>query len=268
MSVVESNRKQIEALGDYVTRANVNWFAVFPDKLHEVEQIAAANGRESHLVVYRTRSDDPRDHHVIPISKLTALFTERSLTHSDVNGTIRWNMTLLDHILRVSHNETSVDVSAYFQLPLAVEAHTSNSLQQAADISPPSTARIESTVYRILRDTEIARQLKTRYNYSCQICGHTIELPDGSRYSEVHHIQPLGRPHSGPDCIENMLVLCPNHHAMCDYGAIHLSLDMLTVRAGHSIGSKFINYHNTKVCPYANPDHSLEAPLRESSRDL
>lgn len=37
MSVVESNRKQLEAIGDYVTRANVNWFAVFPDKLAEFD---------------------------------------------------------------------------------------------------------------------------------------------------------------------------------------------------------------------------------------
>jgi len=28
MSVVETNQKQLEALGDYVTRANVDWFAV------------------------------------------------------------------------------------------------------------------------------------------------------------------------------------------------------------------------------------------------
>ena len=57
MSVVESNRKQLEAIGDYVTRANVDWFAVFPDKLAEFEQVAAENSRESHLIVYRTRSD-------------------------------------------------------------------------------------------------------------------------------------------------------------------------------------------------------------------
>ena len=77
MSVVESNRKQLEAIGDYVTRANVDWFAVFPDKLAEFEQVAAENGRESHLIVYRTRSDDVRDHHVIPISILSGSLYRR-----------------------------------------------------------------------------------------------------------------------------------------------------------------------------------------------
>ncbi len=250
MSIVEFNRKQLESIGDYVTRANVNWFAVFPDKLHEFEQVAAANDRESHLVVYRTRSEDPRDHHVIPISNLTELLTENSLTHSKVNGTIRWNVTLYNHILRVSHNDKSIDVSSFHRVPLDIEAQISRTRLQAGDLGPPTTPRIEATVYRILRDTETAKQLKTQYDYCCQICGQTIELPDGSRYAEVHHIKPLGRPHSGPDSTENMLVLCPNHHAMCDYGAIRLSLEMLTVNDGHTIGAKFLKYHNTKVCPH------------------
>lgn len=249
MSVVESNRKQLEAIGDYVTRANVNWFAVFPDKLEEFEEVAASNSRESHLIVYRTRAEDPRDHHVIPISILSELLTDDSLTHSDVNQTIRWNVTLNDHILRVSHNDQSVDVSQYFGLPLAIELNPAMTASYVADLNPPATQRILSTVYRILRDTVLAKQLKHDYEFCCQICGHTIDLPDGTRYAEAHHIQSLGRPHCGPDCLENVIVLCPNHHSMCDYGAIKLVLDELHVIDGHNIDPKFIAYHNDQICP-------------------
>jgi hypothetical protein len=252
MSVVETNRKQLEALGDYVTRANVNWFAVFPDKLAEFEQIAARNNRESHLIVYRTRSGDDRDHHVIPISVLPNLLTTNSLTHSEINGTTRWNVTLNDHILRVSHNEYSVDASQYFRLPLPIEIKNVTSAvssSDAIDLEPPATQRITSTVYRILRDTELAKQLKRDYRYCCQVCGHSIEFPDGSRYAEAHHIRPLGRPHCGPDCVENLIVLCPNHHAMCDYGAMKLVVDNLRIIEGHYIDPKYIAYHNERVCP-------------------
>jgi hypothetical protein len=249
MSLVQSNRKQLEAIGDYVTRANVNWFAVFPEKLADFEQIAAANNRESHLVVYRTRSGKARDHHVIPISILSDLFTEASLTHSDINGTIRWNVTLNDHVMRVSHNDHSVDVSEYFEVPLAIEINAgATESTHASDLAPPATQRIASTVYRILRDTDIAKHLKFEYEFRCQICGHTIELPDGSRYAEAHHIQPLGRPHSGPDCVENLIILCPNHHAMCDYGAIRLSLVDLHIISTHNIDPKSIAYHNDRIC--------------------
>ena len=68
-----------------------------------------------------------------------------------------------------------------------------------------------------------------------------------STYSEAHHIRPLGSPHNGPDIAENILVLCPNHHVMCDYGSIHLYLKNLHVHSRHCIGAPFIEYHNTVI---------------------
>ena len=120
----------------------------------------------------------------------------------------------------------------------------------ASDLpAPPS--RILTTTLRVVRDTTLARFLKDMHNNVCQICDSTIQLPDGKRYSEAHHIQPLGSPHDGPDIAANILVLCPNHHAMCDYGAITLSLDMLTQHDDHDISLKYVNYHNTFIVPNA-----------------
>lgn len=54
--------------------------------------------------------------------------------------------------------------------------------------------------------------------------GCTLILPNGSRYAEGHHIQPLGAPHNGCDVLGNINWLSANHHAACDLGAIRLSL--------------------------------------------
>jgi len=115
--------------------------------------------------------------------------------------------------------------------------------------------RSPSFTYRILRDTRLARQLKELHNHECQICGSTILLTNNKRYSEAHHIKPLGASHNGPDIAENILVLCPNHHAMCDYAAINLKIDELRTHVGHKIGDQFIAYHN-----------ELSAKCGESSR--
>lgn len=104
--------------------------------------------------------------------------------------------------------------------------------------------RVEQKVYRVLRDTEIARTIKKIHNNRCQICGHSISLPDGTYYSEAHHIMPLGRPHNGPDVPSNILCLCPNHHAVLDYGAARIDIRELTMDTNHSIDIKFIDYHN------------------------
>jgi hypothetical protein len=57
----------------------------------------------------------------------------------------------------------------------------------ASDLDAPP-GRVSTTVYRILRDTELARRIKRIHEYKCQICGETIQLLNGSRYAEAHHI--------------------------------------------------------------------------------
>ena len=111
--------------------------------------------------------------------------------------------------------------------------------------SPPE--RQETTVYRILRDTLLARQIKQLHNFQCQICGETILLPGGIRYAEAHHIQPLGEPHNGPDLGGNIVCVCPNHHAELDYGARSLDIKTLRHADGHIVESRYVDYHNEKV---------------------
>ncbi|MFC1716498.1 HNH endonuclease [Candidatus Poribacteria bacterium] len=116
----------------------------------------------------------------------------------------------------------------------------------AADLQDPLTVqRILSTTYRILRDTRKGRRIKKLYEFKCQICGDTIDLPNGEAYAEAHHIKPLGC--HGPDIEENMLCLCPNDHARLDIGAIMLDKSKLTILAGHNIGGEYINYHNEQI---------------------
>jgi hypothetical protein len=57
--------------------------------------------------------------------------------------------------------------------------------------------RLETTVLRIVRDTEQARRIKELYDYKCQICGTRLEGLAGP-YAEAAHIKPLGAPHRGP----------------------------------------------------------------------
>lgn len=78
------------------------------------------------------------------------------------------------------------------------------------------------------RNHKIVKELKNLYKNKCQICGQTIDLGNGVKYSEVHHIQPLGDDHNGIDNKNNMLVLCPNHHKMFDLGI--LAIDPIDCR--------------------------------------
>ena len=124
-------------------------------------------------------------------------------------------------------------------------------------LASPSSPNLVSTqltaerqteiVERIVRDTAIAQQVKRLHDYRCQICSHTIVLPNGLMYAEGHHIKPLGSPHNGPDLIENILCVCPNHHVELDYGAAMIILKNLRRVKGHAINGNFVKYHNDNI---------------------
>jgi predicted restriction endonuclease len=107
--------------------------------------------------------------------------------------------------------------------------------------------RTLTQVYRIIRDTEIARRVKAINNYACQICGFVVDLGNGELYAEFHHIMPLGSRHNGPDIIENILCVCPTHHVLLDYGAIPINQEELRLVQGHVVKDEYINYHNTQI---------------------
>lgn len=126
-------------------------------------------------------------------------------------------------------------------------------------VEPERTTTIRD---RILRDQTLVAELKSQYDHTCQICGHRLQSASGTGYSEVHHIKPLGNPHNGPDISENMLVLCPNHHADFDNGMLtvtpntqtvnhayddRVSGTQLTIHDDHLINAVFLEYHHNRI---------------------
>jgi putative restriction endonuclease len=118
-----------------------------------------------------------------------------------------------------------------------------------ASEAPSEAPRRETTVLRIVRDTNQARRIKELYDYQCQICGTRLEGLAGP-YAEAAHIKPLGAPHRGPDTLDNILCLCPNHHVLFDHGGIVIDEDLslvgaegrLKVHPRHQINEEHLRY--------------------------
>ena len=125
---------------------------------------------------------------------------------------------------------------------------TSTSEPVTSDIPHEYTSsdRAPTTVHRIVRDVGIVGELKRLYGYRCQMCGTRLELSSGF-YCEAHHLKPLGTPHNGPDAKANIILVCPNHHVLLDYGAIRIDIGSLQVNH-HLVSNEFVNYHNQHIC--------------------
>ena len=105
------------------------------------------------------------------------------------------------------------------------------------------TIRIKREIELRLRKKSLVDRIKKLYNNACQLCETKLEITKGLYYSEVHHIKPLGRPHNGPDTLDNMICVCPNCHALLDLGGIVLG-DKSFKLLKHSIGQEYLRYHN------------------------
>ncbi len=119
----------------------------------------------------------------------------------------------------------------------------------APDTAPPP-ARVDATISRIIRDTALVCRLKAFYNDTCQLCGTRLTLRNGRGYSEGHHLRPLGAPHDGPDVADNIVIVCPNCHALLD----RCSLTLETIpkcHPDHPISQLYISYHNALPEPGA-----------------
>jgi len=125
-------------------------------------------------------------------------------------------------------------------------------------IIPPSASNIQTTrkpvtTNRINRDQSIAKILKKKHDFTCQVCGVRLES-HGQPYAIGAHIMGLGEPHNGPDREDNMLILCPNDHYLFDAFAFSINDDYsLLGREGslrtvlsHKIDKKYLAYHRER----------------------
>lgn len=138
-SIARELQRQIEDRGDLVKIANLPdwWFAVEEKKWRRLVTIARRDGRDGpNIVVCKTNSDQARDHFVIPYSVLQDFLVEHTLTTLKRGGSQRWNLTIKDGKLHVSHRQERADINKYYGTPLpGEEADTSKPLKSSVDIS-------------------------------------------------------------------------------------------------------------------------------------
>lgn len=85
-----------------------------------------------------------------------------------------------------------------------------------------SPEEIKRHVTRLKRNYALVQALKKKFGYTCQleICRFTFKTRSGANYCEAAHVRPLHGREADLDTPENILILCPNHHKMLDYGAM------------------------------------------------
>lgn len=68
------------------------------------------------------------------------------------------------------------------------------------------------------RDNKTIAQIKILRDFKCQMCGMSIIKKDGGKYIEAAHIKPKHQ--KGCETLDNIIILCPNHHKEFDLGSL------------------------------------------------
>ena len=118
------------------------------------------------------------------------------------------------------------------------------------------TERKQSTINAIQRNPKWPEHVKKLYENKCQVCNVFLRTHDGA-VSIGAHIKGLGKLHNGPDQINNIVCLCPNHHSQFDGFGFYIEAETfeikglegyegkkLTIKKEHNIDSDFFKYHH------------------------
>lgn len=90
------------------------------------------------------------------------------------------------------------------------------------DLDAPPTGsgapdRAKRTLHVFQRDPAVRAHVVKRARGCCEYCGRQgFLLPNGNHYVEAHHIIALAK--QGPDTLENVIALCPEHHREAHFG--------------------------------------------------
>lgn len=81
-----------------------------------------------------------------------------------------------------------------------------------------SKVQVVNEVYK--RDNQTIARIKYLRDFKCQICGTSIQKRNGQLYIEAAHIDPKRL--KGKENLENIILLCPNHHKEFDLGDLEI----------------------------------------------
>lgn len=129
---------------------------------------------------------------------------------------------------------------------------------RGVDVPPSGNAnpdRRDRRFRALMRDQTNVDWIKNCYDNTCQVCRIQL-ITDAGPISIGAHIQGLGKPHNGPDVVENMLCLCPNCHAIFDSGSFCINDDCKSITWLHEPVGGGALAHSTRL--FTKSEHRID----------
>jgi predicted restriction endonuclease len=119
----------------------------------------------------------------------------------------------------VSNDEKEQNELEIFYKKTKSKAEILKDIENLQD-SDPEEIIVNHKTYK--RDNKTIAQIKILRDFKCQICSTTIMKKDRSKYIEAAHIK--AKRLKGRETLDNIILLCPNHHKEFDFGNLEIKL--------------------------------------------
>lgn len=160
----------------------------------------------------------------------------RQLNHDDSKLLTQW-------CADIPIEQAAYDILPEYQLEMAIE-RGEESVKKIIQENRSGLAeyRINQLIQQPSRSKALSRQIHEMYHGRCQICGFDPILLYGVEACHAHHLMYLSR--GGADSLDNMILLCPNHHSVIHAtDAVFDFHDLSFVFAANQRERIALNYH-------------------------
>lgn len=128
-----------------------------------------------------------------------------------------WTVTSYDNLTGRFQLRRSATVRAGALGPEQARATEPRYADQHDLAGSDTPERVATSGTAIKRDPHVRQLVLDRSEGHCELCNQPgFALPDGRRYVETHHVEPLAA--GGADRVWNVVALCPSHHREVHYG--------------------------------------------------
>lgn len=160
-------------------------------KLNKIAEVVLT---ETNLTLEELQQPNRSEKRVMARMLFTALARAKGLSYPDIGNYLKKNHTTIIHSLK--------NLKKYPWVCDAFERYNNN-----------ITFNADLAAIRKIKISGRYGYLHAKYHGKCLICGFDEII-------EVHHIIPRAK--GGTDDEDNLVVLCPNHHALADKGMLEI----------------------------------------------
>ncbi len=198
----------------YLNRVNRNVYSVLNNKTLDALKLLGHNISTAKTYSNYQRVNNIQREWIINEPRFDNFYKADALTHFVIGTEI--GRKLIEKVKAEKDIEDNYEQEIISEIEKSYSTDQNELLNKIRNVENDKHECINIKSKQYKRSNYLMALIKKLRGYKCQICQETILKENGEYYIEACHI--IAKSDGGKDTLSNILILCPNHHKLFDYG--------------------------------------------------